>query len=77
MSNSVNNPTKNSTLNDNRCAYFHTWNNERPIVDRHRLEIQHPELIGIPCDCGRVTYDEAPCGCSREEWRVVERLPEH
>lgn len=76
MSNTEYHPTRTQTWNDRRCTYFHTWNNERPTVDPRRLEIQHPELIGLPCDCGRVTYDEEPCGCSREEWRVVERLPQ-
>ncbi len=57
------------------CSPYHRWNNERPVVNKDILEVQHPELIGVPCDCGRILYDEGPCGCSKDEWRVIERLP--
>lgn len=41
-------------------------------VDPSIHQIQHPELIGKVCDCGKFKYDEEICGCpGTKDWRVT------
>lgn len=53
------------------CNYGHFMNGAPPQVDPKILEIQHPELIGKPCDCKKCTYFELQCSCpGTPEWRI-------
>ncbi len=52
------------------CKNGHTWNGITPIVDADRHEVQNKELVGLPCDCKRMTYFESLCGCSQDSWQV-------
>ena len=53
-----------------KCKLGHSWNGVVPEVDPSIHEIQHPELINTPCDCGKALYDEKLCGCSIKKWEV-------
>lgn len=52
------------------CLLDHRINGELQVVDPTKFEVQHPELMGRACDCGRFVYNEKPCGCTVKEWRV-------
>lgn len=63
--------------NMNEVAYCNNGHliDWQPVqVDPTIHQIQHPELIGKACDCGRFKYDEEMCGCpGTKEWRVTWR----
>ena len=52
------------------CPHGHVINGKLPIVDFNKFELQHPELVGMPCDCKKFIYQEAECGCSVKQWEV-------
>jgi len=54
------------------CNNGHLINWVAIQIDPTKMEVQHPELIGKVCDCGRFKYDEEICGCpGTKEWRVT------
>ena len=57
---------------DVKCRNGHTWNGVIPTIDPSKHYVQNPDIIGKPCDCGRVIVQEGLCGCSREpkEWEL-------
>lgn len=54
-----------------KCKDNHTWNGVVPVVDSTLIQVQNKELIGEPCDCGSVVYNEEKCGCSIPIWEIV------
>lgn len=52
------------------CRHGHVIDGKLPMVNFDKFEVQHPELLGRLCDCGRFRYDEAECGCSVKQWEV-------
>lgn len=56
-----------------KCHGGHQINGMIPQVDENQFDkIQHPELIGVTCDCGRLVYDEGKCPtCSGDKWKVT------
>lgn len=52
------------------CPHGHVINGKLPIVDFGKFEVQHPELVGQKCDCGKFLYSEAECGCTVKQWEV-------
>lgn len=55
------------------CRSGHEWSGVIPTIDPAILQIQHPELIGNPCDCKRALYYEEICGCSaasEQKWEI-------
>lgn len=54
------------------CHPVHVIDGVEPWLDDQKFEVQHPNLIGKPCDCGRLTYSENKCNtCSGDRWRIV------
>jgi len=55
-----------------QCAHGHVINGVIPTVEQDKFEIQHPELIGKVCDCGKLKYHEEKCPtCSGDKWKIV------
>lgn len=53
------------------CSEGHTVNMIRPEIDPFKMEVQHPEWIGKPCDCRRLLYNEGECFCpSNKKWEI-------
>lgn len=53
--------------NEVPCKREHLWNGKRMVelLDPMRLEVQHPELWGKPCDCGAIKiFGESISGCA-------------
>jgi hypothetical protein len=56
------------------CIDGHMIFGALPYVDEKKFEVQHPELIGKSCDCGRFTYHEEQCpSCFGTKWKIVWR----
>lgn len=54
------------------CINDHQINGVVPVVDETKFEIQHPEFIGVACDCHRLLYYEGQCQtCNGAKWRVT------
>lgn len=54
------------------CAHGHLIDGQLPTLDETKFEIQHPELIGKVCDCGKLVYHEEKCPtCMGDKWRIV------
>lgn len=56
------------------CSESHTFDMVIPKVDPSIHSIQNPNLIGRPCDCGKLLYNEKLCGCGVQQWEI-EYLP--
>lgn len=57
-----------------QCVWGHLIGGKAPIVDETIFEIQHPELVGKICDCGRFVYDEGLCPtCGGDKWKIIWR----
>lgn len=53
--------------NEVPCKREHLWNGRRMVelLDPMRLEVQHPELWGTACDCGKILIiAESTSGCA-------------
>jgi len=53
------------------CSTEHVWGGRRMVdlLDPNKHEPQHPELWGVPCDCGRIKIaGENDCGCLVKVW---------
>lgn len=55
------------------CENAHKWNGETPVVDGSRHEVQFPELVNRPCDCGRMIWaGEQQCSCPGDKkWEAL------
>lgn len=54
-----------------KCRNGHVWGGWIRTVDENKNEVQHPELLGQPCDCNRLIYDEGKCSCpGKNKWEV-------
>lgn len=55
-----------------RCIGGHKIDEKTPWIDETKFELQHPELVGKECDCGRFVYTEDKCPtCSGDKWRII------
>ncbi len=50
------------------CSEGHTWDMEIPIVSPSVHQVQYPELMNKPCDCGMLIWNEELCGCAIKQW---------
>lgn len=51
------------------CNPVHKWNGEIIVVDAAKQEVQYPGIVGKPCDCGKMLWDEGMCGpCGQKTW---------
>lgn len=65
-----NNYTTNMEDEKINCRNGHTWGGEIPTVNPEILNYQNVNLVGKPCDCGMVVYDEGKCGCQIPKWQI-------
>lgn len=55
-----------------RCIGTHKIDEKTPWIDETKFEVQHPELLGKECDCGRFIYTEDKCPtCTGDKWRII------
>lgn len=52
-----------SNIQEKECYPVHKWGGAIIVVDEQRMEVQYPQLVGAPCDCGRFVWHEEECGC--------------
>ena len=52
------------------CRNGHRWDGEILKVDSSIHEVQFPQYIGKPCDCGKLIYEsEGMCSCpGKKKW---------
>lgn len=54
-----------------RCFLQHAWGEKVLSVNSDVHEVQHPEHIGKPCDCGKFLWNEGMCGCpGQKHWEA-------
>jgi hypothetical protein len=54
-----------------RCFLQHTWDGKVLTVNGDLHQVQHPQYIGKPCDCGKFIWNEGLCGCpGRKHWEA-------
>lgn len=53
------------------CQMNHEWGGIVPLIDSQKMYVQHPELIGNPCDCKKLLHFEEECGCqNNKHWEA-------
>jgi len=54
----------NDTIEQKKCWPVHKWGGAIIVINAEVMEVQYPQLVGAPCDCGKFTWHEESCGCA-------------